>query len=88
MPLYFGENEMVIDKENYFDIAEAIHCYLSLNHDGQWSDKYAALCASKFIPGPLWNETRCIDENYYFSEINDGNWNKINNDLNIFMGTL
>lgn len=52
-----------------FEICEAIYCYASLNHDGQWSELYRILCESPFRPGPLWSESRCLKENSYIERI-------------------
>lgn len=35
-----------------FDIEEAIYWFANDYHGGQWSDLYAALCASEYKPGP------------------------------------
>jgi len=58
-----------VSRENYFEVAEALHCWLSLNHEGQFSETYKLLCRSRFNPGPLWSESRCETENAYVSEI-------------------
>jgi len=76
---------MLITSENYFDVAEALHCFLTLNHEGQGSEKYASLCASKFSPGPLWSEARCERENYIYPEITEENWQEIDAALIVFM---
>lgn len=57
-----------------FELTEALYCFLTLNHEGQGSDKYEALCAIDFTPGILWSEQRVIDGNAYFSEITEDNW--------------
>jgi hypothetical protein len=61
--------ELIVTDENYFELAEAVHAWLSLNHEGQWSDTYRLLCRSKFNPGPMWSESRVESENPYFTEI-------------------
>ncbi len=76
---------MIIDESNYFDIAEAMHCFLSLNHEGQTSDKYGALCQSDFRPGVHWTETRCTATNDYFEMITEDNWEQVNNDLRSYL---
>lgn len=60
-----------LNEENIFEIAEAIHCYASLNYSGQNSELYKILSQSQFNPGPLWSETRCLIENEYVSLLND-----------------
>jgi len=78
---------MSIDNDNYVDYAEAIHCYATLNHEGQGSTMYSILSMSKFKPGPLWTEDRCIEENYIYGEITDDNIEALVNELNDFMGS-
>lgn len=68
---------MVIDNENYFDVAEALYAWLSLNHEGQSSDKYSMLCQIDFRPSPLWSESRVEEENFYFAEIDEENYEEI-----------
>lgn len=75
----------MIDSENYFDYAEALHCFLTLNHEGQWSEKYAALCASEFKPGRLWSESRVEVENPVYSEITEENWEALTVELAAFL---
>jgi hypothetical protein len=58
-----------LDKENYFDQAEALHTVLTLWHDGQWSETYALLCRSKFKPGPFWSESEVQKNNSYYQEL-------------------
>jgi len=82
------ENKIDINSENYFDVAEALHCYLSLNHNGQWSDEYRMLCQSKFKPSPMWSESRCLEENFYCEEITQDNCETVFNDLEQFMKEL
>jgi hypothetical protein len=64
---------ITVDQDNYFDVAEALHAWLSLNHEGQWSDTYRLLCRSQFKPGASWSESRVEAENPYFSEITADN---------------
>lgn len=35
--------ELKVDGENYCDIAEALHCWLTLNHEGMSSKHYELL---------------------------------------------
>lgn len=60
-----------LDETNQFEIAEAVHCYASLWHDGKGSDLYSVLSQSEFRPGPLWTETRCLEENEYVSLLDE-----------------
>ena len=76
---------LVVDSENYFEIAEALHCWLSLNHAGQWSDTYAMLCRSKFKPGPLWSESECEARNEFVSQINESNVRETFENLTAYM---
>ena len=39
-----------------FDRESAIYWFAANYHSGQWSDLYAALCASLYVPGPCSNE--------------------------------
>jgi hypothetical protein len=66
-------NTIIVTKDNYFEIAEAIHCWLSLNHEGQSSHTYWLLCQSKFKPGAVWSEQRVTEDNEYFPLINKDN---------------
>lgn len=59
----------LLDKESYFDQAEALHTVLTLYHEGQYSKKYRLLSQSKFKPGLLWYEENVIKDNYFYSEI-------------------
>jgi hypothetical protein len=43
-----------------FDPQAAIWWFAANNHEGQWTNLYAALCASEYRPGPL--EMDCPDE--------------------------
>lgn len=52
-----------------YDVYDAIHCYLSVNHEGQGSKKYELLSRSVFKPGPLWSETRMMLENPYYENV-------------------
>ena len=79
---------MTIDSENVYYIAEAMHCFLTLNHEGQTSDKYGALCRSDFRPGRTWTETRCMATNDYFEMINDDNWEQVNSDLHSYLNNM
>lgn len=36
-----------------FDLEEAVYWFATNWHGGQWSNLYAALCASAYRPGPL-----------------------------------
>lgn len=82
------DDENYIDNENYFEIAEALHCYYTLNHEGQASELYQALCESKFKPGMLWSETVVIAENSYFHEITDNNWKQLKENLEQYLGDV
>lgn len=66
-----------INDENLFEWSEALYTWLSLNYDGQWSDRYRAMCSIDFKPGRLWSESRVEKENPYFCEINEDNWEDI-----------
>lgn len=74
-------NQLTVDRENYFDVAEALHCWLSLNHKGQWSDAYRLLCRSQFKPGPMWTESRCEAENPFVPEITAENAERLMNEV-------
>lgn len=76
---------MIINQENYFDYAEALHCYLTLNHEGLWSTEYELLCKSKFRPSPLWSESKVELENEVYSLINKDNFESLFSELNDFM---
>lgn len=74
-----------INSENYFDYAEALHCFLTLWHEGQTSLKYKLLCRSQFKPGPLWSESRVETENDYYAEINEENYKALFNELEQYL---
>ncbi len=74
-----------IDNDNYFEVAEAIHAWLTLNHEGQASDTYRMLCQSEFKPGMLWSESDVELENEYYPEINDKNIESLFNQLTDFL---
>lgn len=79
---------VTINHDNYFEVAEAIHCYCSLNHSGQASEQYSILSRSQFKPSPTWTETRCEIENEFYSEINDENVSELFEELEKFLGSL
>jgi hypothetical protein len=60
---------MKVNEENCFELCEAIHTFLTVEHEGQFSKKYELLGKSLFNPGALWSETKVIEENYLYSEI-------------------
>lgn len=70
---------IIVDSENYFDIAEAIYTFCSLNHGGQSCPLYSILSMSSFRPSPLWSESKVETENYWYCELNENNiqdWNE------------
>jgi hypothetical protein len=75
-----------ITQDHYFEIAEAIHCFASLNHSGQWSELYAVLCQSEFSPGVLWSETRCLADNEYVNELTEETCIQLSNELCEYLG--
>lgn len=77
--------KITINSENYFDIAEVIHCYASLNHSGQWSDLYSVLSESEFNPGPSWSETRVLRENEFYNELTEKTCLELHEQLKTFM---
>lgn len=78
---------LTVDTENYFDVAEALHAWLSLNHEGQSSDTYALLCRSQFNPGPSWSESRVERDNFYFAEIDADNVERLMGEVEAFLET-
>lgn len=56
-----------IDRDNYFDIAEALHSVLTLWHDGKFG--YELLCRSQFRPGMGYRESDVENENEFYHEI-------------------
>lgn len=78
-------SQIEINQDNYFEIAEAIHCYASLNHTGLWSDLYSVLSMSEFRPGMLWSESRCEEENEYVSLLDDETCIELAQKLNEFL---
>ena len=50
----YGEGLYDVDDPCYtFDMEAAIYWYASDWHDGQWSDLYAILSTSEYVPGIL-----------------------------------
>lgn len=76
-----------ITSENYFEIAEAVHAFCSLNHHGQSCEMYSILSRSPFRPGPMWSETRVLKENEFYSQINEENVSDIFERLELFLET-
>lgn len=74
-----------IDGDNYFDYAEALHTWLSLNHEGQSSRKYELLSQSLFSPGAGYSEERVENENPYYNEITEENYEQIFNEIEEFL---
>lgn len=68
--MYSEDNKLIINDDNYFDLAEALHAWLSLYHTGQGSIEYNCLSRSQFKPDPMWSESEVERENYFFDEIN------------------
>lgn len=62
-------NYTLLDTENYFEQAEALHAVLTLWHGGQASKTYSLLCQSQFKLGMAWSESQVEEENSYFSQI-------------------
>lgn len=76
-----------ITEDNYFEYAEAIYCFCSLNHDGQNSELYSILSQSEFRPGMLWSESRCESENSVYSELTESNISELFNELCGFLNS-
>ena len=64
---------MRINADNYFDYAEAVHCFATLSHEGQWSELYSILSRSEFKPGPFWSEHDVVNDNPVYGEIDSDN---------------
>jgi len=77
-----------ITEDNYFEFAEALHCWLSLNHEGQSSKHYYLLCRSEFRPDQLWSESRCEAENEVYRLITEENFEELFEELNQVMENL
>jgi hypothetical protein len=75
---------ITINTENFFDVAEAIHCFCTLNHGGQTSELYSILSRSEFKPGPLWSESNVELENDFYSELTEENVSAYFDALNEF----
>ena len=82
------KNLIPIDSENFFDVAEAIHCFCSLNHEGQSSDLYSILSRSEFRPGPMWSESVVEIENCFYNELTEKNVPHYFEALNNFFDSL
>lgn len=52
-----------------FDVEEAAYYLAAHHHGGQWSNLYAALCASPFRPGPTATDLPDDDERATASEL-------------------
>ena len=75
----------VIDEENFFEFAEALHAFFSLNHEGQTSEFYECLSRSQFNPSFSWSESKVIEENSYFNEVNESNAVDLFEELEAFL---
>ena len=64
----FMQDEM--DHE-YFEAYEAVHAFLSLTHEGQFSWQYRMLSGSEFNPGPMWSEDRVMAENMAYERVSE-----------------
>jgi hypothetical protein len=53
---------MKATQDNVFDVVEALHYFLSVSHEGQFSTKYELLSLSPFNPGMLWSESEYLAE--------------------------
>jgi len=83
------------DHADAFDWAYAIWYWLSHNHEGQTSDKYAALSMSDTynmnnIPDIDFEDTEFSNEEYfncteYYHQINEDNWENIYNEFCSYM---
>lgn len=74
----------LLDTENYFEQAEALHTVLTLWHEGQWSKKYELLCRSQFKPGHSWSESDVEENNEFYPIIEQYS----DNDLEILMNEI
>ena len=52
-----------------FDREQAIYWFASDYHGGQWSNLYAALCASPFKPGPIAKGPQSFEADRLCSEL-------------------
>lgn len=78
---------ITIDDYNYFDVAEAIHCYCILWHSGQNSELYSILSRSQFKPSPTWTESEVELENEFYNELTEDNVRQYFENLTKFMET-
>ena len=76
-----------LNEDHCFDQAEALHCYLSLNHEGQWSKRYKLLCRSKFKPSPLWSESKVVNNEFYceIERLDDDQLEKLMDEMDDFL---
>jgi hypothetical protein len=74
----------LVDAENYFEYAEALHAWLSLNHNGQHSVEYVLLSSSQFKPGFMWSESRVKHENSVYGEITYENCVELMTEVSFF----
>ena len=78
---------MRINEDNFFEIAEAIHCFCALNHSGQTCKFYSILSQSEFKPGPFWSESKVEKENDFYSELTEENVEEIFEQLKQFLNS-
>lgn len=52
-----------------FQIHAAMYAFAALNHGGQWHELYEVLSTSDFSPGPLWTESREVEENEFYGVV-------------------
>ena len=76
-----------VNEENYFEVLESLYAWLSMNHEGQTSDKYEKLSTlgNLFTPGPLWSESRTEKENEFFTEISEENFEEIFEEIYLYL---
>ena len=79
-----------VTADNALDIAESLHVFLTVNHEGQDSNKYWILCKSQFTPGPMWSEARFLldppIEYDWISSMDDTELDTLMDSLNTFLG--
>jgi hypothetical protein len=78
------KNFKYVNEDNYFDLAEACHCFASLNHGGMHSHLYKMLSRSEFKPGYAWSETTVENENECYSMVNEENIETILDEIDAY----
>lgn len=86
--------QLTVTESNYFEVAIALHTFLTVNHEGQGSTKYQLLSRSPFNPGPMFSESSYLEDNedseeyQAISAMTDEQLDSLLTELNDYLDTL